>query len=704
MIKYLVQGSFCVSCMGKFVEKAKSIPGIEDIDFNSISKSLKLELGENSNSVSITETLNELLSSIEPDAYLEIETDGNKREKIRKLGITNFVQINKDELIRIAISILLILIATFSFNNISQRILYALAMIILGKEVFLNSINGIKNGNMLDENFLMSLAGISAFLIGEEIEGFMVLALYTAGEMLENLTSDNTRASIKELMDLKVDTANLVINGEVKTVNTEDVGIGEEIVILPGEKIPLDSKIISGKTQIDTSSLTGEPMPVSCSVNDEIMAGYINKDGLIHAIVQKTYENSSVYKILEMVEESAEKKSNSEKFITKFSRYYTPIVCILAALIAFVPPIFGIGTYRDFIYRALAFLVVSCPCALVISVPLGYFAGIGAASSRGILIKGNNYIEAVQNLKAIAFDKTGTITKGEFKISDVVIVSDYDENNLIEILSKAESPSTHPIAKAIVNSYYGQIMTKEISKFEEIAGIGISAEINGKKIIAGNSDIFEKFKIDNKNKIDSSGKTAVYLVADEDYKGYVLLEDRIKENSKEAIAKLNSKSIETVLLTGDKEFVAKDVAARVGIKNCCSQLLPNEKVEEIEEIIDRTDGSVAFVGDGINDAPVLRRADVGFAMGSLGSDAAIEAADIVIMGDDLTKVAESKEISDYTGKIVRQNVIFSIGIKLIIMGLSAFGIASLAMAVFGDTGVSLLAILNTRRISRKFKN
>lgn len=702
MIKFDIEGEYCSNCMNQFVEKAGKIKGVKSISFNNITSKLDVDVEDEDKSEIIT-SIKQLLEKIEKTAKLvEIKND-NKDFVRKKMTLKEVFDLNKKEIVDMTLSIIIFIIATLFTKDRVKISLYLLSVVILGYGLFIDAIKNIMTKNFLDENFLMSLASICAFAIGEYVESIFVLVLFTIGGIFESLTVNNTKVSISNLMDIKQDFTNVVEDGHIKKINTSDVNIGDTIQILPGEKVPLDCVVINGMGRLDTSSITGESMTFTAQRGDKLLSGYINENGVLQAKVEKNLENSTVSKILDMVQNATEKKSEAENFITKFARYYTPSVVAISLIVAFMPPLLKMGSLNDFLYRALAFLVVSCPCAVVISVPLAYFAGLGAASKKGILIKGNNYLEALRKVGAVVFDKTGTITKGSFVISDVISVSNLTKDAILNTIAICEQNSNHPLAKSIAKGYKGEIDGGKIEDFEEVSGVGIRCKYDGKEVILGNRKIFEKYLIDDKNTINKSFDTDIYLAIDGDYKGYITLEDEIKEDSIKAITNLKNMSIRTVLLTGDKEGVAIKVSEKVGINQYKSGLLPDEKVIEFEKILSEEEKNVIFVGDGINDAPVLKRADIGVAMGGVGQDAAIEAADIVLMTDDLSKIIDSMNIANYTQKIVKQNIVFSIGVKVIIMLLSTLGLANLWLAVFGDVGVSILAIINSSKIGRKFK-
>jgi Cd2+/Zn2+-exporting ATPase len=547
----------------------------------------------------------------------------------------------------------------------------------------------------------MSVASIGAFFIGEAPEGVGVMLFYQIGEMLQSYAVGQSRRSISSLMDIRPDYANVLRNGEVLTIPPEEVEIGEIIVIKAGERVPLDGIVVEGNSMLDTSALTGESLPREVITGSELLSGCINMNGLLNAKVTKSYSESTVNKILELVENASSRKSKSEKFITRFARVYTPVVVVIAVVLAIIPPLIIKGaTFNEWIYRSLAFLVVSCPCALVISVPLSFFGGIGGASRNGILVKGSNYLESLAKTEIIVFDKTGTLTKGVFKVQKIHSEKIKPEE-LLKLAAYAESYSNHPISLSLKEAYKKDIDIEKISQVEEISGHGVSAAVENIKVLAGNDKLMEKFKIPY-NKETSEG-TLVHIAADGEYAGYILIADKIKDDAFEAVSDLRKHNIkDIVMLTGDSESVAINTARELGIDRVYAGLLPADKVEKVEELISQKSKKVTlmFVGDGINDAPVLARADVGVAMGALGSDAAIEAADVVIMTDEPSKIAKAIEIAKNTIKIAYQNVIFAISVKVIILVLSTLGLASLWAAVFADVGVTFIAVLNAMRALR----
>ena len=604
----------------------------------------------------------------------------------------------KRELIKISITIfLLIVIAILPVIDELKLILYIIAYLIVGYNVIKKALKNILAGEVFGENFLMSFATIGAIITGEYLEAVLVMLLYQIGELFQSYAVGKSRKQITELMDIRPDYANIERDGKIIKVDPEELSIGDKIIVKPGEKVPLDGIVEKGESLLDTSALTGESIPRKIEVNETILSGCINKTGILTIKVTKKFGESTASKILDLVENASNKKAKAENFITKFAKYYTPIVVILALALAFLPPLFIKNlTVMDCVKRAMTFLVISCPCALVISVPLGFFGGIGGASKNGILIKGSNYLETLSKTKAIVFDKTGTLTEGKFQV--IKIESDNKEK-LLDIATLAESFSTHPIALAIKEKKKSDINKKRIKNIKEIAGKGISAKIDNKTVYVGNDKLMEEHKISYK-KTEEIG-TIIYVAEEKKCLGFIVIADKIKENAKETIDILKNKNHinSTIMLTGDKKEIASSIATQVGVDKVYAELLPKDKVDKLEMILKEQNKNekVAFVGDGMNDAPVLTRADVGIAMGALGSDAAIEAADVVIMDDDISKINDAIYLSQRTIRIVKQNIYFAIGIKIFFLLLGALGIANMMEAVFADVGVSIIAILNSMR-------
>ena len=583
-------------------------------------------------------------------------------------------------------------------NEWLQIALFIISYIIVGGDVVKRAVKNIFKGQVFDENFLMSIATIGAFFIGEYPEGVAVMLFYQVGELFQSYAVGKSRKSIASLMDIRPDYANVKKGDELVKVDPDEVQIGDIIVIKAGEKIPLDGKVIEGSSMIDTSALTGESVPREVEVGSDILSGCININGVITAEVTKEFGESTVSKILDLVENASSKKSNSEQFITKFARYYTPVVVIIAVFLAIIPPLVIDGaTFSDWIYRALAFLVVSCPCALVISIPLSFFGGIGGASKKGVLVKGSNYLEALAETEIVVFDKTGTLTKGVFNVQEIH-PEGVSKEELLELTAHAESYSNHPISLSLKRAYSKEIDNGRISDVEEISGHGVIATVDGKKVMAGNIKLMKMMDIPY-FKGELIG-TIVHVAVNNKYIGYIVIADEVKEDSAQAIKELKTANIkQTVMLTGDNKSIGSKVAKELGLDKVYAELLPADKVEKLEELFSQKSkkGKLAFVGDGINDAPVLARADIGIAMGGLGSDAAIEAADVVIMTDEPSKIATTMKISKKTLKIAHQNIVFAIGIKIIVLILSAFGITTMWAAIFADVGVTIIAVLNAFR-------
>lgn len=614
----------------------------------------------------------------------------------------------KKVLIRIIVSAVLlaaIMITTklVEINKWIQFTLYLVPYLIIGYDILKKALKGIFKGQIFDENFLMAVATVGAVALGEFSEGAAVMLFYQIGELFQSVAVGKSRKNITSLMDIRPDYANIELNGKLEKIDPDDVEIGTEIVVNPGEKVPIDGIIISGDSTLNTSALTGESVPRSAKVGDEIISACINLTGVLRIKTTKKFGDSTVSKILDLVENSSMKKSKSENFITKFARYYTPAVCGGALLLAILPPIIrlisGTGAmWGEWITRALTFLVISCPCALVISIPLSFFAGIGCASANGVLVKGSNYLEALSDTQYVVFDKTGTLTKGVFEVTGIYPANNFDKDMLIRLAAFAESASSHPISVSLKKNYGKEINIDEVSDIQEIAGHGVSALVDGKRVFAGNIKLMKKENIAVECEHDE--RTVVYVSCDGEYAGCIVISDVVKENSKEAISSLKKSGIDkTVMLTGDSKQAAERVAKSLGLDEYHAELLPSDKVEWVEKLLSQKSAKkkLAFVGDGINDAPVLSRADIGIAMGALGSDAAIEAADIVLMDDDPSKIALARKISVHTLKIVKENIVFALAIKAICLVLGAFGIANMWVAIFADVGVMILAVLNAIR-------
>lgn len=593
------------------------------------------------------------------------------------------------------------------FGNL---VFFLAAYVIIGGDVVKNAVKNIGGGQIFDENFLMTIATVGAFFVGDYPEAVAVMLFYQVGECFQAYAVNKSRKSISNLMDIRPDYANVFQEGEWVKADPDEVSVGDKILVRTGEKIPLDGVIIKGSSALDTMALTGESLPRDVEAGDSVISGCVNKTGLLEIEVTKVYGQSTVAKILDLVENAGNKKAEAENFITKFAKYYTPVVVACAVVLAIVPPLITGGGWSDWIYRALSFLVISCPCALVISIPLSFFGGLGGASKAGILVKGSNYLEALSNTEVVVMDKTGTLTKGNFAVSKVVpakgvafsaVTGTEDrtaEGKLIELAAYAESYSNHPISKSLVEAYDGTVDTLLVADARELAGQGVAVTIGNRVIYAGNEKLMAQQKIDYE-KADDAG-TVIYIAEGKNYLGYILIEDEMKEDAREAIEGLRAAGIKrVVMLTGDRKKVADKVAGELGITEVYAGLLPGDKVEKVEELFASKSekGKLVFVGDGINDAPVLARADIGIAMGGLGSDAAIEAADVVIMTDEPSKIAKAMKISGKTLRIVKQNIVFAIGIKVLVLVLAAIGMASMWAAVFADVGVAVIAILNAMR-------
>ena len=607
----------------------------------------------------------------------------------------------KKRTIKIIIAFILFLIAIcIPFpKEWMKKGIYIVSYCIVGLDIVWKAVRNITRGKVFDENFLMTIATIGAFAIGEFPEAVAVMLFYQIGELFQSYAVDKSRKSIASLMNIRPDFANVKRDNQIIKVNPEEVKIGETIVVKPGEKIPLDGIIVEGNSLVDTSALTGESIPKEVGSGDEVLSGCINQNGLLTIKVEKKFGESTVSKILDLVENASSKKSKSENFISKFAKYYTPIVVITAVLLAIIPPIIlKDATFIDWLYRALTFLVVSCPCALVISIPLGFFGGIGGASKMGILVKGSNYLETLSKAEIVVFDKTGTLTQGVFKVQKIHPV-DISKDELIELTAYAESYSNHPISVSIREAYGKEIKHNRIEKIQELPGLGVIAKVDEKEILAGNEKLMKQKKIQY-SKCEEIG-TIIYIAIENKYAGYIVIADEIKEDAKKTIKELKKNNIsKTIMLTGDKKEVGESVEKKIGIDQVYTELLPDGKVEKMEKLLKETSqtGKLVFVGDGINDAPVLALSDIGIAMGGLGADSAIEAADIVIMTDEPSKIVNAIKISKKTMRIVKQNIIFAISIKVAVLILSAFGLSNMWEAVFADVGVSVIAILNALRV------
>lgn len=608
----------------------------------------------------------------------------------------------KKQLYRIIISGILLLFSILVDINVKyiNSIIFIVAYLIIGYDILLKALRNIKRGKIFDENFLMSVATVGALCIGNLPEAVSVMLFYQVGELFQSYAVNKSRKSVASLMDIRPDYANVIRNDKHIKVDPNEVNIEEIILIKPGEKIPLDGVIVEGSSMLNTLALTGESVPRRVEKGDEVLSGCINNESVLKVKVTKKFGESTVSKILDLVENASSRKSNSEAFITKFAKYYTPIVCGIALVLAVLPPIILNQEFNTWIYRALSFLVVSCPCALVVSIPLSFFGGIGASSSVGVLVKGSNYLEALSNIEIVVCDKTGTLTEGVFKVQKINAISMSDEE-LLKYAAYAESFSNHPIAMSLKEAYHKKIDSKKVTDTKEISGKGVEAKVDGKKILVGNDKLMKEENI-KYDKCDDIG-TIVYVIVDNKYSGYIVISDKIKDDSYEAVKSLKANNVKKlVMLTGDKKDISKVVSDELKLDEYHSELLPQDKVKCVEKLMleKSRDGKLLFVGDGINDAPVLALSDIGVAMGGLGSDAAIEAADVVIMTDEVSKISEAISISRKTMRIVKENIVFAITVKIAVLILSALGIATMWSAVFADVGVSVIAILNALRILR----
>lgn len=607
------------------------------------------------------------------------------------------------QLIKIIISLLLVVISLLlKFDTeLYSNILYVIAYIIVGYDIVLKAVRNIFKGKVFDENFLMTVATIGAFCIGEFPEAVAVMLFYQIGELFQSYAVDRSRKSVASLMDIRPDYANVYREDEIERVDPDEVNIGEIILVKPGEKIPLDGIVVDGESMLNTQALTGESVPRKVTVNDEVLSGCINNDGILKIKVSKEFEESTVSKILDLVENASSRKSKSENFISKFAKYYTPIVVIVSVALAVIPPlVIKEALFSDWLYRALSFLVVSCPCALVISIPLSFFGGIGAASKIGVLIKGSNYLEALASAEIVVCDKTGTLTEGVFKVQKIKAIG-YSDDELLRYAAYAEGFSNHPISISLKQAYNKEINEKLVTETQEISGKGVLAKVDGKMVLVGNEKIMKEYNI-KFQKSEETG-TIVYVAINDEFAGTILIADKIKEDSYKAVKLFKNNNVKkVVMLTGDRDNISESVANELNLDEYHAELLPQDKVSWVEKLMTQksSGGKLIFVGDGINDAPVLALSDIGVAMGGLGSDAAIEAADVVIMTDEPSKIASSVQISKKTMRIVKQNIVFAIAVKIGVLIFSAFGVSTMWEAVFADVGVSVLAIVNALRVLR----
>lgn len=681
-------GLDCPNCAQKINQKVSKLSNVYESDMDFINKKMTVKADSNS----VVEDIKRIVHELEPDVEVKpFERHSHTHEKKNRTR----------EVLEIFVSLVLFILSFIISADVPKLIISLLAFAVAGYGVVISAVRNLLKGEAFDETLLMTIASIGALCIGDVREGAAVMIFFRVGELFQDIAVERSRKSITSLLSLKSDTVNIKVGNEIKEIETEKVQVGDIMVVRAGERVPIDGIIVNGSSAFDTSALTGEAIPVEAEENSEILSGSVNLTSVVEIKASKKYEDSTIAKILEMVENASGRKADAEKFITKFARVYTPIVVAAAALLVLVPSVItGFSQFSTWLYRGLLFLVISCPCALVISVPLSFFAGIGGASRKGILIKGAKNIESLSKLKSVALDKTGTLTEGKFKVVDIVPSGDkVQKDYILKLSAYAESMSTHPIAKSIVEEYKQPIDSDILSNVVEEAGNGVKVNVDGHEVLCGTRKLLEKNNVSAELKYDNT--TCVYVALDGEYLGAVLLGDNIKPTSKSAIKQLKSKGISATLLTGDKKQTADNVAEKLGIDNVFSELLPADKVTKVEELIkDETNRNVGFVGDGINDAPVIARADVGFAMGGLGSDVAIEAADVVLMNDDPMSIPLSVSISQKTMRIVKENIVFAIGIKVLVMLMGAFGIADMWEAVFADVGVSVIAILNSLRAMR----
>lgn len=695
MKNYKLKNLDCASCAIKIEE---GIRKMEVVKFVSVSFANSRMVIDTTN----FELVRKRIHEIEPEVEI---TENDRGEALVSAGE---LAENRTSIIK-AVSGIFLLLSGMIFKDelhntpyhFAEYTVFVTAYLIVGWNVIGSAVKNIMRGQVFNEHFLMSVTTLGAFAINEMPEAVAVMLFYVVGELFQDIAVGRSRKSIKSLLEIKPDYANLKSGAEVKKVSPEEVKTGDRIIVRPGEKIPLDGIILHGSSFVDTAALTGESVPRRLKEADKVLSGMINQSGLLTIEVEKTFGESSISRILELVENATSRKAETEKFITTFARYYTPVVVIGALLLAVFPPLLIPGaTYEDWIYRALVVLVISCPCALVISIPLGYFGGVGMASRKGVLVKGSNYLDALTKVRTVVFDKTGTLTKGEFRVSEIVGCNGITREKILEYAALAESNSNHPIAKSITDAYHEKPDISRVTHIEEISGHGIKAIIDQAEVLAGNDKLLQMEKI--KYPVYKVDGTVVHVAIDRVYAGYIVISDSLKEDAKHTITELKSRNIHTVMLTGDSSHSAQLFAEKTGIEKFYAELLPEDKVKHIEDLIKESKGSkVAFVGDGINDAPVIARADVGIAMGALGSDAAIETADVVLMTDSPSKVIDAIDVSRKTRSIIWQNIFFALGVKLFFIVLGIFGIATMWEAVFGDMGVSVIAVINAVRILRK---
>lgn len=684
--KYQLSGLDCANCAAKIEKAVTQLDHVKTANVDFVQTKLTIEAA-NQDFPTIETEMKAIVNKLEPDVVVK-DLSKNQAEDQHD---HQHDEINRQEIYRLVISAALFgTMLILKPTGLPAILAYLIIYILTGGDVIKRAVSNVFRGEIFDENFLMSVATIGAFLIGEYPEAVAVMLFYQIGEFFQSYAVNRSRKSISALMDIRPDAANLVKDGRTEVVHPSEINIGDTILVKPGEKVPLDGVVEEGSGFVDTSALTGESVPRKIQTGEEILSGFINQDGMLTIKVTRNFAESTVSKILDLVENASSKKAPAENFITKFARYYTPIVVGLAILLAVIPPLVTGDPFGEWIYRALTFLVISCPCALVISVPLSFFGGIGGASKLGILIKGSNFLELLAQVDTVVMDKTGTLTKGSFAVQE--IQTDMDQKEFLQFAASAEQHSTHPIGRSILASYQGELL--EIEEMKEIAGHGIEATIAGHNILIGNDKLFTSKIIPEVSAVG----TIIYMAVDGSYAGYLVIADEIKADAKETIQELKKLGVsQVIMLTGDNQKIGQAVGKTLGVDQVYADLLPEDKVTHLEEAIQKSATHVAFVGDGINDAPVLARADVGIAMGGLGSDAAIEAADVVIMNDEPKKIAQGIQISRKTLRIVKENIIFALAVKIIVLVLGALGYATMVAAVFADVGVTLLAVLNALR-------
>ena len=724
--KLALLGLDCANCANKIEERVNRLSGVEEATLNFSTSRLTVSINDPQVKLEVIEEIKKIVKQLEPDVTVIENNSGEVLNQnqccqgdcsrhdeqhlhkyasshehiVRELKVTEILKEQKNLLLGFVIFLIAVL---FPLQQRVEIVLYLMSYLLIGGNVIGAVWRHIKRGEIFDENFLMTVATVGAFCIGEYPEAIAVMLFYEIGELFQSYAVNRSRHSITSLLDIRADHANLVTESSVKEVNPEVVSVGDYIIIKPGERVPLDGEVVEGQCYLDTSALTGESVPRLVSVGDPILSGCINTNALVKVRVTKVAGESTVARILELVENASSKKAQTERFITRFARVYTPIVVLLAILIAIIPPFVFQASFSIWLYRALSFLVVSCPCALVVSIPLGFFAGLGGASKQGVIIKGGNYLEALTHADTVVFDKTGTLTKGVFKVIETHPVN-MTEDAFIKFAAYAESQSNHPIAKSIVEAYGHFIDETVISSYEEVAGKGIKAVVNEQQILIGNATLMKESSLEVLL-VNATG-TIIHMAVDQVYVGYIVIADEIKETSKAAISKLKQQGAsQVIMLTGDQERIAKQVAEELGVDRVYAELLPYQKVEHVEQLLanQAKNKSLVFVGDGMNDAPVLARADVGVAMGAIGSDAAIEAADVVLMEDDPMALVKAIDQAKQTKFILYQNIIFALGVKILVMILIAFGLATMWSAVFADVGVTVLAVINSTRALKSKK-